>query len=170
MVDDKNVRCDDCGATVPAVDGPTHRYLGATAGCWALYGRLLAGEPSIAPAEFAASVVDAYAAQHPGADVPPARQSVAIHLVALHARLAHGRDVGDLNRIRVDAAEWGHRNGFEWLTPKPDHWPATVVDLASSGDSERQACVERYVRGVYEGWYEAFGPVIERWHREVVRR
>lgn len=134
-----------------------------------MYGRLLAGEPGVGAAEFAASVVDAYAAQHPGADVPPARQSVAIHLVALHARLAHGRDVGDLNRIRVAAAEWGHRHGYEWLAPKPAEWPVTVVDLIAADESQRAGCVERFVRGVYEGWCDAFEPIIDRWYRQVVR-
>ena len=33
--------CGDCGARVPDVDGPTHRYLGAAPGCWAAYNDLL---------------------------------------------------------------------------------------------------------------------------------
>ena len=30
--------CPGCGALVPDIDGPTHAYLGASAGCWAAWG------------------------------------------------------------------------------------------------------------------------------------
>lgn len=39
-------KCDDCGVTLPAVEGPTHAYLGASPACWALYGEVLAREYS----------------------------------------------------------------------------------------------------------------------------
>ena len=71
------------------VDGPTHRYIGASAGCWALYGEVLAREYG----DYALYVpvhrltVDAYAAQHPGEASRRAVQSVAVHLIRLHFRL-----------------------------------------------------------------------------------
>ena len=29
--------CPGCGALFPPYDGPAHKYLGASAGCWALF-------------------------------------------------------------------------------------------------------------------------------------
>ena len=41
-----HVHCYGCQAEVPDISGPTHDYLGATPGCWALYGAVLAREYS----------------------------------------------------------------------------------------------------------------------------
>ena len=32
--------CSGCGARLPLLDGPAHRYIGGSAACWALYGEL----------------------------------------------------------------------------------------------------------------------------------
>ena len=37
-------RCVGCGAVVPDIDGSTHPYIGASAGCWEIYGQVLAKE------------------------------------------------------------------------------------------------------------------------------
>jgi hypothetical protein len=38
-----------CGALLARIDGPTHRYIGASPACWAIFTRLVnAGEPSLA--------------------------------------------------------------------------------------------------------------------------
>src|SRR5438105_15652536 len=56
----KLVPCVGCGALVPDIGGPTHRYIGASPGCWQAYGELLpTGTAHLL-------VVDVYAAQHPG--------------------------------------------------------------------------------------------------------
>ena len=44
--------CVGCGAQVPKKQGPTHEYIGASPGCWELFGQLLA---SIGLALFALS-------------------------------------------------------------------------------------------------------------------
>jgi hypothetical protein len=67
--------CPGCRAPLPPVDGPTHRYIGASPACWALYTALQSGgDPPLAPAPANALLVDAYAAQHPGAPSPQATQ------------------------------------------------------------------------------------------------
>jgi hypothetical protein len=78
--------CLQCGAQVPAGDGPVHPYFGAAPGCWALYGAVLAREyEDLRFARWHQLTVDAYAAQHPGSpDDRRAVQSVAVHLVGLH--------------------------------------------------------------------------------------
>ena len=79
---DKAARpCAGCGALVPVTDGPTHPYIGASPGCWAIYGEVLAreyGEYAYPPVH--RLTVDAYAAQHPGVPSRRSIQSVAIHL------------------------------------------------------------------------------------------
>ena len=59
--------CPDCKVVLPKFDGPVHRYLGASASCWAMYAALGGGEPPIAPGPLNALLVDAYTTQHPGA-------------------------------------------------------------------------------------------------------
>lgn len=62
------IKCIGCGALVPQVDGPTHRYMGSSPGCWHVYGEVLSREYS--DRSFGALhrlTVDSYAVQHPGA-------------------------------------------------------------------------------------------------------
>ena len=85
------IPCVGCGALVPDVAGPTHPYIGASRGCWAIYGEVLAkeyGEYGYPPVH--GLTVDAYAAQHPGTPSRQAIQSVAVHLIALYLVLERG--------------------------------------------------------------------------------
>ena len=36
--------CSGCGAQVIKIDSPVHRYIGASAGCWAVFGEVLEKE------------------------------------------------------------------------------------------------------------------------------
>jgi len=36
--------CFACGAIVPRMEGPTHRYLDGSPGCWGVFGEVLAAE------------------------------------------------------------------------------------------------------------------------------
>ncbi len=38
------VSCFSCGALVPDIDGPVHRIVDSSAGCWAIFGEVLARE------------------------------------------------------------------------------------------------------------------------------
>lgn len=39
-------KCFSCGAMVEDIDGPVHRYMASSPGCWAAYGIVLAREYS----------------------------------------------------------------------------------------------------------------------------
>jgi len=66
---------------VPDNDGPIHRYLGASPGCWAAYGELSEKEASdYRYMRHHQMTVDAYCAQHPGTPSPQAVRSVADQL------------------------------------------------------------------------------------------
>jgi hypothetical protein len=136
------------------MDGPTHRYLGAAAGCWAAYGSLLAGE--YGPLGFAASnqtTVDTYAAQHPGVPGPQSSQSVSCHLFSLCLALERG--------VPAAAATWalkrfvdGHKGRpFAWLTPPPSLGPVTVLDVLAATDRQDYAeRADRWAAAVWAAW------------------
>ena len=83
--------CPGCGMRHAPLDGPTHRYIGASPACWALFAPLTVGDvpdaalladtrvpPEIAVPSSRADptlgvlLVDAYAAQHAGVPSPQA--------------------------------------------------------------------------------------------------
>lgn len=146
--------CPDCRATVPDLDGPTHPYMGTSAGCWALYGELLAREYGD-PRWFAAHrlTVDAYAAQHPGRIDRRASQSVTIHLIALHLTLERGSDASYVRRVLSTLVARNHHQ-FPWIEPPSGGLGAvTVVDvLAARTPEEHLAAVQRWARSVYDAW------------------
>ena len=81
--------CPGCGTLVPDTDGPTHPYIGASPGCWAIYGEVLAreyGEYAYPPVH--RLTVDA--AQHPGVPSQGSVRSVALHLISLYLILERG--------------------------------------------------------------------------------
>lgn len=79
--------CPQCGAAVPDIVGPVHRYVPSAPGCWRLFGEIQADEAlrfGYPPAH--RLVVDAYMAQHPGDGHDRRdRQSVFVHLTGLCA-------------------------------------------------------------------------------------
>jgi hypothetical protein len=62
-----SIPCIGCHALFPDVDGPVHRYMESSPGCWASYGEVLVREYT-EPSYFGVHrlTVDAYAVQHPG--------------------------------------------------------------------------------------------------------
>ncbi len=123
-------RCVGCGAVVPRVAGPVHRYMTSAPGCWALWGTLnarLMSEPSHGP--YRQLIVDTYAVQHPGTPGPQAIQSVGAHLVSTV------RPIGARFPVQQDAS--GHRV----LDSGQGHLPlahATVVRWCLDGGRHRR--------------------------------
>src|SRR3712207_3945272 len=153
---------------VPNISGPTHRYIGASPGCWALYGELL--EKEAGDFRYARShqlTVDAYCAQHPGVPSPQAVRSIAVHLVGLHFQLERQleRDLpaeelyAARQRVRRSASKVSWASAA-WRCPRP--W-----GRSRSSTSSRQDPAEHARRA--RGWAES---VWEAWmaHHEVVRR
>ena len=83
------ISCPWCGAPVPDVSGPVHKYVPSAPGCWQTFGQVQADESlrfGYPPAH--RLVVDAYMAQHPGDGGDRRdRQSVFVHLAGLCAVL-----------------------------------------------------------------------------------
>lgn len=92
MIPNETRACPGCGALVPDIDGPVHKYVPSSPGCWKAFGEVQAAEAQRFghPAAHRL-VVDAYMAQHPGDGRDRRdRQSVFVHLVGLCAVLEHG--------------------------------------------------------------------------------
>jgi hypothetical protein len=114
--------CPGCEGLFPDVDGPSHRYMTGSPGCWRAFGELLAADYGSAERmAFHQVNVDAYAAQHPGADGPQQVQSVGLHLMTLCLFLEQGADPARgpaLHRrmVRRPAFTRLHRSGPGALT------------------------------------------------------
>ncbi len=74
-----------CRGVVPDGDGPIHRYMTASPGCWRIHAELGAGGFPASPRS--PLTVDAYAVTHPGVPGPQSTPSVWVHLVTLCAVL-----------------------------------------------------------------------------------
>ncbi len=167
--------CPDCKVTLPRLpaDAPTHRYLGASASCWALFSNMHSGgEPPIAPHRLTPLLIDAYAAQHHGTPSPQAINSVAVHLLALHAVFTQGQDVAQALWVRRRALEnkaTGKHKRFHWLTPPEFAGCVTILDIANAPTPAARANVAAtYIQQVYEKWAAPHAPTLAQWYRQYV--
>lgn len=147
---DNRDACPGCGASFAASDGPTHRYLGASAGCWAVFGEILAREYSDAR-YFAVHhlTVDAYCAQHPGDSSRRAVQSAGVHLIALYMAIELGRDAAELAKARGQAVKTG---AFVHLAP-PSQYAMTVIDVRAADSPEMHGrLVRAWAEEVWQRW------------------
>jgi Family of unknown function (DUF5946) len=178
----EELECCDCGLLLPRVDGPTHAYLGATAGCWALYNELhakqLQGFGALSPIR----VIDAYAVQHPGKPERRAIQSVNAHLVALYLQLEKGYTEQQVNVALQRVLRYADE--FVWLDPPKEKYALTVAGIlqfaqhhadaaqpsrndarAETAEEEAQV-IREYAEGVWFAW-RAHRAAVEKWAAKV---
>jgi len=143
------IRCIGCTGLVPQIDGPTHRYMESSPGCWYVYGEILAREYSDpAFAVLHRLTVDSYAVQHPGRPSPQAIHSVCVHLISLSLVLE--RDMGMASATRAIKAAVQAKDRFVWLEPPPTLGQVTVADVrAVSSAEEHVATVRAWARSAW---------------------
>lgn len=164
------VRCRGCGGDVPDVGGPTHPYMLASPGCWAVYGRWMAdlARSSASPPGVGTHHVDCYAVQHPdGAEVDRRqRQSVAVHLVALCLLLDHGLPPAVATRARARTTETvAAATGLDdWplLAPPADRGGTTISDVARADADALGPVVRRWVEECWAAW-DAHHATVRAW-------
>jgi hypothetical protein len=146
------IPCIGCGALTPDIDGPMHPYLGASPGCWVVYGEVLAreygeyGYPSVHRL-----TVDTYSIQHPGTPSRRTIQSVAGHLVALHVVLERGFSSEKATQAIRQVLR--HRQQFVWLDPPSSRGSMTILDVRNTTDlPEHEEAVKRWARSVWQAW------------------
>lgn len=162
-----SVPCVGCGGMFLEHDGPTHRYMESSPGCWAAFGEVLAREYSD-PAYGCLHrlTVDAYAVQHPGRQSPQAIQSVAVHLISLSLVLERGVDM-----LRATAAirtATSRKNVFRWLSPPSSRGDTTVAEVLRARNAEEHlAAVDAWARAAWLAWSEHHHTV-RAWASEVL--
>lgn len=139
--------CVGCGGVFPVMDGPIHRYMTSSAGCWLRYGAVLGVLATRPDAQVARQLcVDAFAAQHPGTPNPQAIRSVAVHLLNMHDYFVRGRPVAP---PRVAA----HRSTFHWLTPPLFAGSRAVGDMPTAGTTDAlESAAREWALSVWQAW------------------
>jgi hypothetical protein len=136
------------------MDGPTHRYMQSSPGCWQAYGQVLSREYSD-PA-FGAQhrlTVDSYAVQHPGRPSAQATQSVCLHLISLYLVLERGLSAAYATRVMGAATKTKER--FFWLTPPPSLGTVTVLDVAAVTTAvQHEEKVRAWAQAAWSAWAE----------------
>jgi hypothetical protein len=154
---------------VPDEDGPIHRYMTASPGCWRNYTELVArGLPAVPKSTI---VVDAYAVTHPGVPGRQSTPSVWIHLVTLCCILERGWSLDRAIRLRTVAAD--AFDGWPWLDRPSAMGSITAIDVAEAmagGEAPRAGhLVESWVDGAWAAW-SAHHPAVRRRTDDLVRR
>ena len=146
--------CPGCGAAVPAIDGPVHKYVPSSPGCWKTFGELQADEAKrfrYPPAHRV--VVDAYMAQHPGDGSDRRdRQSVFVHLVGLCAVLEHDLPQPFATRL-LGQLIWRRHRDFPILLRIDGPGSLTVLHMLGADDLvdyERRA--REWAAAVWWSW------------------
>ncbi len=144
--------CCGCAALVPDIDGPIHPYIGASPGCWAIYGEVLAKEYGEYRHPFVHRLtVDAYAAQHPGMPSRQSIQSVAIHLISLFLIIERRFDFAKITEAIRRALK--HRDRFVWLEPPASLGDITILDVQKARSlKEHIRRVQKWAESVWEAW------------------
>lgn len=168
--------CPDCGVVLPPVleSGAKHRYIGASASCWALFSNLLnAGEPPMAPGRLNPILLDAYCVQHHGTPSPQAINSVAVHALVLHGVFVAGVRPDNALWIRQralrDSADSRKHERFHWLSPPDPAKMLAIVDIANAETaSARSAQLQVYVLSIWAAWSELHGTMLAQWYAQYV--
>ncbi|MCP4537043.1 MAG: hypothetical protein GY832_07835 [Chloroflexi bacterium] len=162
MGSEKLIKCVGCGALVPDIDGPTHAYIGALPGCWAIFGEILAKEyGEYGYPKVHRLTVDAYAVQHPGTPSRKSIQSVVVHLLGLYFVLERGYESQKATWVLQRATS--HRENFVWLQPPTSMGTMTVIDVNRAKDlAEHEQLVKEWARASWEAWSQHHEQV-EKW-------
>lgn len=154
--------CPGCGAVLPTGGAEAPPHIGASPGCWSVYGDVVAreqGEWGNSPVQ--RLTVDTYAAQHPGTE--RSRRVIAAtaaHLIGVYLWVERGVEARRVAHAIGRAVE--NPEGFAWLEPPPAGGALTILDVVDAADErDHVARVERWARSVWESWSD---------HHETIRR
>ena len=146
------IACFSCGGLFPEMEGPVHRYMDSSPGCWAAFGEVLAREYSdFRYGSVHRLTVDAYAVQHPGQPSPQTIQSVAVHLGSLYLVLE--KELSSDYAARVMDRLTDIKASFHWLEPPAGLGALTVADVLPAKDGPGHvALVRRWAASAWAAW------------------
>ncbi len=150
----KLVRCPGCGARFADIDGPVHRYMQSSQGCWHAFGQVLAREyANPALLDVHRLSVDSYAVQHPGGSSRQAVQSVGLHLARLCLFLEHGLSAQEANASMLRIGKL--KQSMIYLTRPKSLGVVTVATvLAADSDQQHVERVNTWARSAWQAWAE----------------
>ncbi|GAB4186579.1 MAG: hypothetical protein OHK0057_12200 [Thermoflexibacter sp.] len=161
-ISQRKIKCIGCGALVEDLAGKPHKYIGASQGCWNLYGEVLAkeyGEYNY-PQLIHRLTVDTYAIQHPGEPIRQAIQSVNVHLISLYLILVKGYDGETATKKMGEILSKDPR--FEWLEPPSPIGHITIADvLTATNQEEHEKKVREWADNVWTNWYSKHAQTIK---------
>ncbi|HEY0427380.1 MAG TPA: DUF5946 family protein [Pyrinomonadaceae bacterium] len=149
----ERIKCGGCGIPVEDSGGATHEYIGAAAGCWAIFGEILAREFNNPGYFYPAHrlTVDTYAVQHPGVPGRKSIQSVNVHLAALYLNFETTFDFQGIPKVM--AALTKNAQNFAWLEPPAPNGTITVLDVIKAENAgEHQEIVKNWAGDVWSAW------------------
>jgi Family of unknown function (DUF5946) len=164
-----STRCPGCGLTMPARSGVVCPRMGASSGCWGLFGAVLARE--FADPAYYRDVhfltVATYAVQHPPKPGWAAAEALALQLITM--QLATERD---LPRVEIEPAlarlamSPPRRHG--WLEP-PRRNGTVAVDrlLRAASAVQHRSAVRDWAANVWMAWREHH-ETIRQWAAEAI--
>ncbi len=145
-------KCYSCGLKTEPFEGPIHKYLGSSPGCWAKYGELLTREyQNMNYMKMHGLTVDAYALQHPGKESLQTISSAHVHLASLYSYFENGASLNELSGVKQYILRY--KSHFMWLEPPQDMTEITVLSvLKASSAQEHENQVTRWARFIFDKW------------------
>ncbi len=171
------IPCVGCGALVPDINGPTHRYIDASPGCWLAYTEMLANGYGSSDSSTYGAVnrlaVDTYMVQHPGVPGKQSSQSVAAHLFILCLLLERNVDPAYATPAITYFVEKHKARGHQWLEPPPSLCVLTVLDvLAATDAADHHRRARLWAESVWQAWEPHHAKVrawADEWERDARR-
>ncbi len=148
----KTCKCFSCGGMYPDINGPVHRYMASSPGCWSVYGEVLAREYSNPSCfEVHRLTVDAYAVQHPGSTDRQSIQSVGVHLIRLCLFFERGLTSENANNAMLEAGK--NKHTFTCLEPPESLGTITAADVAKTNTvDDHKAIVRAWAKNTWGAW------------------
>jgi len=146
-----------CKGEFPLTEGPTHKYMESSPGCWYTFGQVIAKEYENYSALNAihALTVDAYAVQHPGQPSMQSTQSVYAHLIRMYLIMEKGLN-GKLAREKLILFVES-KPLLTWLEPPDVVTGLTIADVFKTESSEDHIkCVTNWAKSLWEVWIEKY--------------
>jgi hypothetical protein len=157
-----STRCPGCGLTMTARAGAPHPRIGASTGCWALFGAVLARE--FADPAYYRDVhfltVATYAVQHPQNPSRAAAETVSLQLITMQLATERNLPREAMERAVARLAMSPPR-GTRWLQPPRPNGTVTVDRLLQAASAEQhRSAVRGWAANVWMAWRE---------HHETIR-
>ena len=166
MASNKFIKCSGCDALVMDIAGPVHKYIGAVAGCWNIYGKVLNREyGEYNYPDIHRLTVDAYSVQHPGNESHLTTQSVAVHLLGLYFSLVES--LSGNSKLELIKMAMLQKEKFYWLTPPDFPGKLTIVDVYKTKNiQDHEKLVNLWAADVWNSWSEHH-QVVKNWARDL---